>query len=225
MNYLLTVRFFFVKMAERIGDFFGATNQVEVISNACISGVSALVVAKRWIESGRYKRVIVAGGGYSFSFYYQRLSIVSICQRTPLPTIRYTTDGLSLGEACGAVLLETQGNANHIILSGGAISNDANHISGPSRTGDGLALAINQAMEEAGALPEDISFINAHGTATVYNDEMESKAIHLAGLSAVPVNSLKPYFGHTLELQALLKPYFCIEQLKKRRNILRNFRI
>ena len=53
-------------------------------------------------------------------------------------------------------------------------------------------------MEEAGALPEDISFINAHGTATVYNDEMESKAIHLAGLAAVPVNSLKPYFGHTV---------------------------
>ncbi len=95
--------------------------------------------------------------GYSFSFHYQRLSIVSICQRTPLPTIRYTTDGLSLGEACGAVLLETQGNANHIILSGGAISNDANHISGPSRTGDGLALAINQAMEEAGALPKTLA--------------------------------------------------------------------
>ena len=53
---------FLWKMAERIGDFFRATNQVEVISNACISGVSALIVAKRWIESGRYKRVIVAGG-------------------------------------------------------------------------------------------------------------------------------------------------------------------
>lgn len=53
-------------MAERIGHFFEAANQVEVISNACISGVSALVVAKRWIESGRYKRVIVAGGDILF---------------------------------------------------------------------------------------------------------------------------------------------------------------
>ena len=126
-------------------------------------------------------------------------------------------DGLSLGEACGAVLLETQGNANHIILSGGAISNDANHISGPSRTGDGLALAINQAMEEAGALPEDISFINAHGTATIYNDEMESKAIHLAGLATVPVNSLKPYFGHTLGASGIIETILCIEQLKEGR--------
>ena len=66
---------FLWKMAERIGDFFGATNQVEVISNACISGVSALIVAKRWIESGRYKRV------------------------TPLPTIRYTTGWIKSGRS------------------------------------------------------------------------------------------------------------------------------
>ena len=157
---------FLWKTAERIGDFFGATNQVEVISNACISGVSALIVAKRWIESGRYKRVIVAGGDILSHFITSGfLSFRSVSAHLCRP-YDIQRDGLSLGEACGAVLLETQGNANHIILSGGAISNDANHISGPSRTGDGLALAINQAMEEAGALPEDISFINAHGTAT-----------------------------------------------------------
>ena len=202
-------------MAERIGHFFEAANQVEVISNACISGVSALVVAKRWIESGRYKRVIVAGGDILSHFITSGfLSFRSVSAHRCRP-YDIQRDGLSLGEACGAVLLETQGNANHIILSGGAISNDANHISGPSRTGDGLALAINQAMEEAGALPEDISFINAHGTATVYNDEMESKAIHLAGLSAVPVNSLKPYFGHTLGASGIIETILCIEQLKE----------
>ena len=206
---------FLWKMAERIGHFFEAANQVEVISNACISGVSALVVAKRWIESGRYKRVIVAGGDILSDFITSGfLSFRSVSAHRCRP-YDIQRDGLSLGEACGAVLLETQGNANHIILSGGAISNDANHISGPSRTGDGLALAINQAMEEAGALPEDISFINAHGTATVYNDEMESKAIHLAGLSAVPVNSLKPYFGHTLGASGIIETILCIEQLKE----------
>ncbi len=206
---------FLWKMAERIGHFFEAANQVEVISNACISGVSSLVVAKRWIESGRYKRVIVAGGDILSHFITSGfLSFRSVSAHRCRP-YDIQRDGLSLGEACGAVLLETQGNANHIILSGGAISNDANHISGPSRTGDGLALAINQAMEEAGALPEDISFINAHGTATVYNDEMESKAIHLAGLSAVPVNSLKPYFGHTLGASGIIETILCIEQLKE----------
>ena len=204
-------------MAERIGDFFGATNQVEVISNACISGVSALIVAKRWIESGRYKRVIVAGGDILSHFITSGFLSFRSVSAHPCRPYDIQRDGLSLGEACGAVLLETQENANHIILSGGAISNDANHISGPSRTGDGLALAINQAMEEAGALPEDISFINAHGTATVYNDEMESKAIHLAGLATVPVNSLKPYFGHTLGASGIIETILCIEQLKEGR--------
>lgn len=205
---------FLWKMAERIGNFFGACNQVDVISNACISGVSALIVAKRQIESGRYKRVIVAGGDILSHFITSGfLSFRSIsAQRCRPYDIR--RDGLSLGEACGAVLLETQGNTNDIILSGGAISNDANHISGPSRTGDGLALAISQAMEEAGVTPGDISFINAHGTATVYNDEMESKAIHLAGLSTVPVNSLKSYFGHTLGASGIIETILCMEQLK-----------
>lgn len=205
---------FLWKMAERIGNFFGACNQVDVISNACISGVSALIVAKRQIESGRYKRVIVAGGDILSHFITSGfLSFRSVSTQRCRP-YDIQRDGLSLGEACGAVLLETQRNTNDIILSGGAVSNDANHISGPSRTGDGLALAINQAMEEAGVIPGDISFINAHGTATVYNDEMESKAIHLAGLSTVPVNSLKPYFGHTLGASGIIETILCMEQLK-----------
>lgn len=205
---------FLWKMAERIGNFFGACNQVDVISNACISGVSALIVAKRQIESGRYKRIIVAGGDILSHFITSGfLSFRSVSAQRCRP-YDIQRDGLSLGEACGAVLLETQGNANDIILSGGAVSNDANHISGPSRTGDGLAMAINQAMEEAEVTPGDISFINAHGTATVYNDEMEAKAIHLAGLSTVPVNSLKPYFGHTLGASGIIETILCMEQLK-----------
>lgn len=205
---------FLWKMGERIGDYFKAYNKVEVISNACISGVSALIVAKRWIDTGRYKRVIVAGGDILSHFITSGfLSFKSVSEQRCRP-YDAQRDGLNLGEACGAILLSNEGGANDIILSGGAISNDANHISGPSRTGDGLALAIHQAMEEAGVTTEDISFINAHGTATVYNDEMESKAIHLAGLSTVPVNSLKPYLGHTLGASGIVETILCVEQLK-----------
>lgn len=205
---------FLWKMGERIGDYLKAYNKVEVISNACISGVSALIVAKRWIETGRYKRVIVAGGDILSRFITSGfLSFKSVSEQRCRP-YDAQRDGLNLGEACGAILLSDEGGANDIILSGGAISNDANHISGPSRTGDGLALAIHQAMEEAGVTTEDISFINAHGTATVYNDEMESKAIHLAGLSSAPVNSLKPYLGHTLGASGIVETILCVEQLK-----------
>jgi 3-oxoacyl-[acyl-carrier-protein] synthase-1 len=77
----------------------------------------------------------------------------------------------------------------------GFTTNDANHISGPSRTGEGLFIAINRILKST---PDPIDYISAHGTATPYNDEMESIAITRAGLQAVPVNSFKGYWGHTL---------------------------
>ena len=210
------------EMGRRISEYFQAGNRVEVISNACISGVSALIVAKRWIESGRYKKVIVAGGDILSHFITSGfLSFRSISSERCCP-YDVRRDGLNLGEACGAILLSSKGNDTDIILSGGAISNDANHISGPSRTGDGLYLAgdglyyaISQAMDEAGLQQEAISFVNAHGTATLYNDEMESKAIHLAGLETVPVHSLKSYFGHTLGASGVIESIICIHELKE----------
>ncbi|MDR0892938.1 MAG: beta-ACP synthase [Mediterranea sp.] len=202
------------KMAERVGHHFGAANRVEVISNACISGLSALIVAKRWIESGRYRQVVVAGGDVLSHFItsgFHSLRSVSAERCRPYDSRR---DGLSLGEACGAIVLEAKEGADGIVLAGGAISNDANHITGPSRTGDGLALAIHQALDEAGVTPDGVSFVNAHGTATVYNDEMESKALHLTGLADVPVNSLKSYLGHTLGASGIIETILCAEQLR-----------
>jgi 3-oxoacyl-[acyl-carrier-protein] synthase-1 len=97
---------------------------------------------------------------------------------------------------------------------GGAISNDANHISGPSRTGEPLYAAINRTFKESGLTPEDIGFISAHGTATIYNDEMEAKAISLSGMEEVPVNSLKGYYGHTLGAAGLIESVIAVESLK-----------
>lgn len=209
-------RVFLWEMGKRIGEYFYASNRVEIISNACISGVSALIIAKRWIESGRYKKVIVAGGDILSHFITSGfLSFKSVSSGICRP-YDARRDGLNLGEACGAVLLSSEGSDTDIILSGGAISNDANHISGPSRTGDGLYFAIRQAMKEATVTAQDISFINAHGTATAYNDEMESKAIHLADLETVPVNSLKSYFGHTLGASGVIEAIICIHELKEK---------
>lgn len=202
-------------MAERIRAHFGGYNSVEVISNACISGVSALIVAKRQIESGMRRRVIVAGGDILSHFITSGfLSFRSVSKNRCLP-YDARRDGLNLGEACGAVLLSTESTPDAILLAGGAISNDANHISGPSRTGDGLYFAIRQAMNEAQITPKEVSFVNTHGTATVYNDEMESKALHLAGLQSAPVQSLKPYFGHTLGASGVIESIICMHELKE----------
>src|SRR5574344_135101 len=116
--------------------------------------------------------------------------------------------GLNLGEAAATIIYKHTDQIETIpegslVCRAGAISNDANHISGPSRTGEGLTRTIQKILSNFEL--NDISFINAHGTATPYNDDMESMAIERTGLSAIPVNSLKGYFGHTLGAAGILE--------------------
>jgi 3-oxoacyl-[acyl-carrier-protein] synthase-1 len=125
-------------------------------------------------------------------------------------------DGLNLGEGAGTIILSTNKKyGDNIKVLGGAVSNDANHISGPSRTGEELAFAINNALKDAGKQPSDIDFISAHGTATVFNDEMEAGALTLAGLQSVPLNSLKGNYGHTLGAAGLIESIISIQSLKQ----------
>ena len=203
------------KMAERVSQTLGIETTPIVISNACISGISALIMASRLIQTGKSKDVIVVGADLLSEFVvtgFQAFKSVSVRPCIPYDEKR---DGLSMGEACGAVLLSsTSTQDNHISILAGAITNDANHISGPSRTGDGLFYAIDKAIKESGISKEDISFVSAHGTATVYNDEMESKAINWAELNNVLTNSLKPYFGHTLGACGVIESILSVWQLK-----------
>lgn len=203
------------KMGRRVASHFGAGNRFCVISNACISGVSALIVARRLILSGRCRKVVAAGCDVLSRFIVSGFASFRSLSAGLCRPYDKDRDGLNLGEAAGAILLTDERCEGAAVLSGGAISDDANHISGPSRTGDGLYFAMRNAMSEAGVPASDISFLNMHGTATVYNDEMESKAIALAGLSDVPVQSLKPYFGHTLGASGIIETVMCVEQMRR----------
>jgi 3-oxoacyl-[acyl-carrier-protein] synthase-1 len=105
--------------------------------------------------------------------------------------------------------------ASHPIkLRSGGVSNDANHISGPSRTGEELALAIAMALDSGNLSVNDIDFVSAHGTATAYNDEMEAKAFSIAGLESVPLHSLKGYYGHTLGAAGVIESIICMHALR-----------
>lgn len=208
-------RVFLWKSAQKIQDYFKLANPVQAISNACISGIEAIAIGSRFIRSNTYKNVIVAGADILSEFVvsgfqsFQSLS-TELCR--PFDKDRV---GLNLGEAAGALVLnENPGETKSIQVLGAGISNDANHISGPSRTGDGLFLAIKSAMEEFETKASDINFISAHGTATNYNDEMESKALKLAGLENVAVNSLKGYWGHTLGAAGLIESIATLESMK-----------
>lgn len=189
---------------------------VIIISNACISGVAAVIVADRYIKAGYYDNIVVVGADLMTEFTtsgFKAFKSVSAELCRPYDVRR---DGLSLGEACGAILLTCNDSLTEgYIVCGGSMTNDANHISGPSRTGQPLGQAIEEALSEASLSADDIAFINAHGTATIYNDEMESKAIAHAGLSKIPINSLKPYFGHTLGASGVIEIALSVEQHRR----------
>lgn len=209
---------FLGECAQRIASYFGALQKPITVSNACISGVSALVIGQRLLLSGVCDHVVVAGGDMLSPFIaegFRAFNSVSVQACRPYDKDR---DGLSLGEACGAVLLTIQRNKAiepAIEISGGAVSNDANHISAPSRTGDGLFFAIRSAMQQAGIESQDVAMVNTHGTATRYNDEMESKAIGLAGLEKVPLNSFKGYIGHTLGASGVVETVISAQELRE----------
>jgi 3-oxoacyl-[acyl-carrier-protein] synthase I len=125
-------------------------------------------------------------------------------------------DGINLGEGAATVVLSSRPEYRQGAgIKGGAVSNDANHISGPSRTGKELSEAIGSALRDAGSSATGIGFISAHGTATPYNDEMEAKAITLAGLQHVPVNSLKGYYGHTLGAAGLIETIITLQSMRE----------
>jgi 3-oxoacyl-[acyl-carrier-protein] synthase-1 len=189
-------------LARVISDYFKLSQFPLIVSNACISGLLAIEVGARLIRNKQYDHVIVAGGDILTPFVVSGFQSFKSLSTEPCKPYDATRDGLSLGEACATVVLSSQKKALKdqcvIEVAGGASSNDANHISGPSRTGDGLYFSIKNALASADMTAGEIDFICAHGTATPYNDDMESKAVNLAGMQNVPLNSLKGYIGHTL---------------------------
>lgn len=204
--------------AKRISTYFKNKNQPVVISNACISGVMALLYAQRVLSTGQYRHVVVTGADTVSKFVYSGFQSFQALSPGPCQPFSEARNGINLGEAGAAILLSAdeneQANTGRIYIGGGSISNDSNHISGPSRDGAELSKVINTAITTSGLTVEDIDFVSAHGTATPYNDEMEAKAFHLSGLQSTPVNSLKGYFGHTLGAAGLVESAICIMSLQ-----------
>ena len=205
------------RSAQIIAEFFDNPNTPIVVSNACISGCAAQIAAANQLRYGGYKYAVVIGAETLSKFIisgFQSFKALSQERCMPFDANRC---GLNLGEAAAAIVY-TMGDEstilpdNTLILRTGAICNDANHISGPSRTGEGLLRAIRKVT--VGLNPDDLAFINAHGTATPYNDDMESVAISRAGLQGTPVNSLKGYFGHTLGAAGVLETILAHQAIK-----------
>jgi 3-oxoacyl-[acyl-carrier-protein] synthase-1 len=198
-----------------IANILGFRSEPLVVSHACISGLLAIITGMRLIQSGMYENIVISGADLISSFIFSGFRSFQAISPGPCKPFDADRDGINLGEAAATIILSSNKTKDAVLLGGGSVSNDANHISGPSRTGEELFLAIGSALKQAGVGADEIDFISAHGTATRFNDEMEAKAFHLASLSGVPVNSLKGYYGHTLGAAGILESIVTIHSMKE----------
>ena len=200
-----------LKPAQEIAHHFGNPNPPIVVSNACTSGVCAQITAKRLLEAGMYEHAIVVGCDIQTKFIVSGFQAFKALSPEPCLPFSPEHKGLNLGEAAATVIYSRQNLEfriqNYWTLEAGSIHNDANHISAPSRTAEGAYLCLKDVLE--GTKTEDIALLGVHGTATVYNDEMEKIAIERAGLQEVPLSLLKPYFGHTMGAAGILETILC----------------
>ena len=202
--------------AQRIASQLGIDSQPIVVCNACISGLSALILGNRLIDSGLYDAAIVCGCDTPRQFILSGFQSLKALSPEPCRPFDMERMGLNLGEAAATLILSKnpiQGNSWR--MGDGFIRNDAFHISTPSKTADGLYLSLQRTLESFTKeissackqidLKEHLAFINAHGTATLFNDQMESVAIGRAGLSDLPANAYKSFWGHTMGAAGILE--------------------
>lgn len=188
-----------------------------VVSNACASGTLAIKLAADLISAGRYDHVLVLGGDLVSEFTLSGFAALHALSPGPCRPFDRTRDGVSLGEAvAGLVLTNDRSVLNEVMgrYLGGGMGNDANHISGPSRTGEGLVRAVEAALRQRGIDRSTIGHINAHGTGSDYNDRMEAVAFGRLSLEGVPTNSHKGYFGHTLGAAGVLETVLALEAMR-----------
>ncbi len=218
-------RLYLWSSAKVIQHYFKNPNIPIVVSNACISGVVALIVAERLMQAGYFNNIVIVGADIVSEFVVSGFLSFKSLSVGPCKPFDKDRDGLSLGEGCGTIILSTVPQntfiEQRVLIGNGAVSNDANHISGPSRTGEGLYQVIQNIFNQTEYLNSDsVDYISAHGTATPYNDEMEAIAISRSDLEQVPVNSFKGYWGHTLGAAGIIETIVSAYSLKN--NILFN---
>ena len=184
----------------------GLRGPAYVISTACSSSAKALASAARLIEAG-LADVVLAGGVDSLCAFtvagFAALDSVSTERSNPLSRNRR---GINIGEAAALVLVDCHGPVR---LAGWGESSDAHHMSAPEPSGRGARVAIERALAKAGAKAPEVGYVNLHGTGTVQNDAMESRAVsEVLGLET-PVSSTKPLTGHTLGASGALEAALC----------------
>jgi 3-oxoacyl-(acyl-carrier-protein) synthase len=199
-------------LATDLAEAQGARGPVQAVSVACVSGLVAISQGASLIRRGEADAMLVVGVDCLSEFVVAGFTALKALDPQGCRPFDRDRSGLSPGEAGAAVVLMRADlfaqPAITIRAFGG--SNDANHLTGPSRDGSGLALAIRVALTAAKLSPAEIDFVHAHGTGTGYNDAMESLALKtIFGEACPPVAGSKGMLGHTLGAAGVIETIVC----------------
>ena len=195
----------------------GAAGPVQTVSIACASGLVALQQGTKMIQRGAADAVLVVGVDHLSEFVVAGFTALKALDPEGCRPFDRDRRGLSPGEAGAAIVLVRDDEASEpgVTIDGWGNSNDANHMTGPSRDGSGLALAIRQALASAGLDSADIDYVNAHGTGTPYNDAMESLALRsVFGEKGPAMSGSKGMLGHTLGAAGVVESVICVTAMR-----------
>jgi 3-oxoacyl-[acyl-carrier-protein] synthase-1 len=193
--------------ASMLASVLGVSGPAYVHSTACASSAKAMASAARLLKMGVCDAVVTGGVDSLCAFTvagFASLESVSAARCNPLSANR---NGINIGEGAGLFLMTREPAT--VALRGWGESSDGYHMSSPDPEGKGAQLAIERALSRAGVAANDIDYINLHGTATVQNDAMESRAVNALFGDKTPVSSTKPFTGHALGAAGALEAAFC----------------
>lgn len=196
-------RYFPSKAAQTIADALGISTKPIVVCNACVSGLSTQLLANNLLSAGLYDYAIVVGAEVQSKFIVSGFQSLKAVSDEPCRPFDIERIGLNLGEAAATIIFARTSNKENWCLVDGATCNDAFHNISPSPKADGCTKAIEAVMKDWDK--SQLATVCVHGTATLYNDQMESVAIERTGLSEIPLSALKGYYGHTMGAAGVLE--------------------
>ncbi len=209
-------------IAHQISKRLNLNGPALTLSNACASGTDAIGLAAAMIEQGECDIALAGGCDEIVRMVY--LGFISLMNTSDEPCLPFSKSrkGLNLGEGAGICVLESRtaaqrrGAAPLGLIEGYATGSDAYHITAPEPLGRGLRKAFGDALKQAGITPEEIAFVNTHGTGTIENDRVEGRVIAAVFGKEIPITATKAYTGHALGaaggLEAVLTTQFLIDQ-------------
>ena len=215
-------RFLKGTLSEVVANHIKARGPFMTVVNACSSGTDAIGVALSWLRNGVCDMAIAGGADELNAIPFCGFASLGVAGNSPCAPFDRDREGLNLGEGAGVLVLETEEHAHQrgidfdFILAGYGLANDAYHLTAPHPEGLGLEAALNRAMHESGIIPRDISFVNAHGTATYDNDKIEAKVLNRVFGPKLPFLSTKGFTGHTLGAAGGLEAAFTALGLREK---------